>query len=260
MGERDTTNLSKQVEELKREQQQILSIISHDLRSPLNRVFALVELLEMSTVGLSPDQKTYLEKIHITIADGLAMMTNLVDYRNIEYRDIDLDLKQVNVSDLVLSRVKRFAPIAEIKYLEILTDCQDNLVAITDSRWLTRSIDNLLANAVKFSPKGKKIWVRAHALSPDQLKIEVQDEAQGFTTDEISLLFQKFQKFSAQPTGGESKTGLGLFVANAMIEKLGGKLTCTTKEKTGSTFSLELPKQSINRTSKDLLRSLRGLP
>src|SRR5262245_9467031 len=109
MGEPNDTNLIKQVEELQREQQQILSIISHDLRSPLNRVFALVELLEMSTAGLTPDQKTYLQKIHITIADGLAMMTNLVDYRNLEYRSIDLDLKLVNITDLVQSRVKRFS-------------------------------------------------------------------------------------------------------------------------------------------------------
>ena len=220
----------------------MLSIISHDLRSPLNRVFALTKLLQMGNDNLTDEQQDYLAKIHLVVADGLAMMRNLVDYRNLEYRSIDLHPEKLNVSDLVESCVKNFQSVAAKKEIELHVECEKNLFANTDKQCLVRVIDNLLANAIKFSPPKTKVIVRADTLFINHLKIEVQDEARGFTPDDLPKLFQKFQKLSATPTGGESSTGLGLFVAQSMAEKIGGKISCSTKERIGSTFSLELPK------------------
>src|SRR6478752_3661657 len=108
----DIDNLIKQVDDLTREQQKVLSIVSHDLRSPLNRVFALTQLIQMNATNLTAEQKDYLEKIHLTVADGLAMMRNLVDYRNLEYRDTELHPETLNAGDLVESCVKNFTSIA----------------------------------------------------------------------------------------------------------------------------------------------------
>ena len=245
----DIDSLTKQVEQLMQEQQQLLTIVSHDLRSPLNRVFALVQLLQMNASNLTEEQKNYLEKIHLVVADGLAMMRNLVDYRNLEYRVVEIHPETFNASDVVESSTKNFKSIAEKKDIELVTECDPDLTVTTDKQCLTRVIDNLLANAVKFSPTGKKIWVRADTFFNNHLKIEVQDEASGFSKEETAKLFQKFQKLSARPTAGESSTGLGLFVAQSMAEKIGGKITCTTKEKVGSTFSVELPK-TINQSNR----------
>src|SRR5688572_27659477 len=160
----DIDSLLKQVKDLNREQQQVLSIISHDLRSPLNRVFALTQLIQMSATNLTADQKDYLEKIHLTIADGLAMMRNLVDYRNLEYRTIELHPETFNAGDLFESCVKSFASIAQKKDIDLSMECEANLTVTTDRQCLTRVIDNLLGNAVKFSGRGKKIVVRADTL------------------------------------------------------------------------------------------------
>jgi signal transduction histidine kinase len=83
----------------------------------------------------------------------------------------------------------------------------------------------------------------------DALKIEVHDEARGFLSDELPKLFHKFQRHSARPTAGESSTGIGLFIAQSMAEKIGGKIMCTTTEGIGSVFSVELPK-TIDQSNK----------
>lgn len=245
----DIDSLLKQVKDLEKEQQQVLSIISHDLRSPLNRVFALVQLIQMNATNLTAEQKDYLEKIHLTIADGLAMMRNLVDYRNLEYRTIELHPETFNATDLVESCVKGFSNIAIKKDINLAVECKPNLAVTTDKQCLTRVIDNLLANAVKFSARGKRITVRGDTLFVDHLKIEVQDEANGIGKDELPKLFHKFQKLSNLPTAGESSTGLGLFVAKSMAEKIGGKIDCVSTAGVGSTFSVELPK-TINQPNK----------
>lgn len=247
LSEIDT--LLQQVKDLTHEQQQVLSIISHDLRSPLNRVFALTQLIQMNATNLTGDQKDYLEKIHLTIADGLAMMRNLVDYRNLEYRTIELHPETFNASELVESCVKNFASIAQKKNIGLEVECEPNLVVVTDKQCLARVVDNLLSNAVKFSSAGKKIVVRADTLFINHLKIEVQDEASGIAKEELPKLFNKFQKLSNLPTAGESSTGLGLFIAKSMAEKIGGKVLCTTTAGVGSIFSVELPK-TINQPNK----------
>lgn len=238
----DIDSLSKQLDDLMRENQQVLSIVSHDLRSPLNRIFALIQLIQMGASNLTADQTNYLEKIHLIVADGLSMMRNLVDYRNLEYRTIDVLPETFNVSELILSTVKNFKSVAAQKNLEFDAVCEQNLIITTDKQCLSRALDNLLSNAVKFSPPGKTIRVRADTLFINHIKIEVQDEAGGFLPEEKENIFQKFQKLSARPTAGESTTGLGLFIAKSMIEKIGGKVTCTTTAKIGSVFSVELPK------------------
>lgn len=231
------------------EQQQLLTIVSHDLRSPLNRVFALVQLLQMNDTNLTIEQKNFLEKMHLVVADGLAMMRNLVDYRNLEYRIIELHPETFNASEVVESCAKNFKSIADKKDIELHLECEANLSVTTDKQCLVRVIDNLLANAVKFSSPGKKVGIRAETLFNHHVRIEVQDEAQGFSVEEKAKLFQKFQKLSARPTAGESSTGLGLFVAQSMAEKIGGKIRCITKESVGSAFTVEFPK-TINQSNK----------
>jgi len=233
--------LEKKVEDLVLEKQRVISIVSHDLRSPLNRLFALIQLMQMDINGLSDQQKDYLEKMHLVIADGLSMMRNLVDYRNLEYRAIDTRIEPVNITEFVRTSVKNFKSIAEKKGIELLEEYENNLTINTDKQCVHRVLDNILSNALKFSSAGKKVWVRLSSMPSHQIKIEIQDEARGFLANDLTKLFQKFQKLAARPTAGESSTGLGLFVAKSMAEKINGKISCKSTEGVGSVFSVVLP-------------------
>ena len=235
-------SLNRQIEELNREKQQLISLVSHDLRSPLNRAFALAELLLMDQETLTAFQKDYLEKMRLVIADGLAMMRNLVDYRNLEFRSIDTLPDKINVAEFVDKLAREFQPTADKKGITLILQHQDNLTITSDKQCLDRVIGNLLSNALKFSKPGKKVSVRTFKHADSFVTIEIEDEIGGFSLEEQATLFTKFKKYKAQPTGNESSTGLGLFVAHAMAARIGGTISYKAlNEESGSVFTIVLP-------------------
>jgi signal transduction histidine kinase len=218
--------------------------VSHDLRSPLNRAFALAELLLLDHQGLTEFQIDYLGKMRLVIADGLAMMRNLVDYRNLEFKSVDIRLEKINVREFLDRLVREFQTIADKKEIIIqLTHADQDLLITSDKQCLDRVLGNLLSNALKFSKPGKKVLIRTTKQSDHTVQIEIEDEIGGFSREEEKTLFNKFKRYKAQPTGNESSTGLGLFVAWAMAERIGGTITCQTMERIGSTFIVTLPVQ-----------------
>lgn len=239
----DVDALNKQIELLNLEKQQLISLVSHDLRSPLNRAFALAELLLMEKESLSDFQKDYLEKMRLVIADGLSMMRNLVDYRNLEFRTIDILPQEIDVAEFIQRLVGEFKSITDKKELIVETKLEPGTKITSDKQCLDRVFGNLFSNAVKFSKAGQKILVRS-TRTGNNVQIELEDEIGGFSAAEEKTLFQKFKKYKALPTGNESSTGLGLFVAKAMAERIGGTIVCKTQEGTGSTFIITLPEKN----------------
>ena len=238
---RKTIRLKKQLNEEIREKQQILSVISHDIKSPFNRISALEQLIALDDNKLSDAQTDFLDKIHQVIADGLGLIRNLVDYRNLEYRKVKVMPEDLELSVIVENAVKRHTSLAGKKHLKFVQGIEENVLVHSDHHLVNRVIDNVLSNAIKFSPPGKRIGVtllneEVHA------RIEVSDEGPGFSRDEVKKLFRKFQKLSIKPTAGESTTGLGLFISRAMLQRIGGTIECRTKEGNGSTFIIRLPR------------------
>lgn len=237
----DADALIQQIEALNAEKQQLISLVSHDLRSPLNRAFALSELLLMDADSLTDFQKDYLERMRLVIADGLSMMRNLVDYRNIEFKSVDVMNERINTTDFLNRLVREFQSVADKKKLIIeVTHSSRDIIITTDKQCLDRVVGNLLSNACKFSSPDQKI-VLTTTLTGKNLQIEIKDEIGGFTPDEYQTLFTKFKKYSAQPTANESSTGLGLFIAKSMANRIGASLECKTVEGIGSTFVITLP-------------------
>jgi signal transduction histidine kinase len=240
----DTESLKKIIEELDKEKQQIISIVSHDIKAPLNRIFALVQLLHLGEENFTLDQQQYLDKIHQVVADGLSMIRNLVDYRNLEYRKIEIHEEEINVNNFMTSTVRNFKTLAGKKNIHLHINTTEEVVITSDNQCLSRVADSLISNAIKFSSEGKEIFVAVKSEN-NHVEISVRDEARGFTTEDMDKLFSKFQKLSAKPTSGESTTGLGLYIAKKMLDKINGTITCETKEGIGSTFTVSLPKKLI---------------
>ena len=243
-SEETIASLHKQVEELNREKQQIISLVSHDIKAPLNRVFALVQLMQMDGDNLTEDQQDYLTKMHLVVADGLGMIRNLVDYRNLEYKRIEIIPEEIDLVLVVKLVVQNFSTMAAIKKIELVFESPPSLIIKSDNHCVIRSIENLISNGLKFSTEGKKVIIRL--LENEQgAMISVQDEAGGFSQDDLKKMYGKFQKLSALPTAGESTTGLGLLIVKLMLRKIKGEVQCNTTEGVGSVFTILLP-QSIN--------------
>lgn len=228
-------------EELNREKQQLISVVSHDLKGPFNRIFALMQLMNMENQNLTEDQKDYLGKIHQITADGMNMVRNLVDARRMEDQGIDLQKEKINLTALLNQLVKQYRVLAAKKKIEVSFVAPEKLELLGDRLYLSRIIENLISNALKFSEPAKQIAIGAEEHG-NWIVLKVADQGPGLSTEDMNKLYLPFQKLSARPTGGESSTGLGLSIAKRLIEHMGGTISCESSPGRGTVFRVQLPK------------------
>lgn len=230
-------------QELNREKQQLIGVVSHDLKGPFNRTFALIQLMSMDGENLTEHQKDYLGKIHQITADGLNMVRNLVDARKMDDQGIDLGRENLNLVAVLTSLIKQYRVLAQKKRIDISLTAPEKLDITGDRIYLSRMIENLISNALKFSPADKTIQVVLND-GPDFCVLAVTDQGPGLSDEDQVKLYQQFQKLSARPTGGESSTGLGLSIVKRLIDRMGGSIECQSELEKGSTFTLRIPKES----------------
>ena len=239
---RELEHRNKLLQEFNTERQQIIGVVSHDLKGPFNRIFALIQLMSMSAENLNSDQKEYLGKIHQIVIDGLGMVRNLVDNRKLEDRGIDMRLEILNFSAMLSSLVKQYQSLAEKKSIHIHYEAPPSISIQADKLYITRIFENLLSNAIKFSPPKTNVFVAVTDLG-GEIEISVQDEGPGINPDDQKKLYNKFERLTARPTGGESSTGLGLSIVKTLSEKMGGKIRYEGSVDKGATFVVNLKKR-----------------
>jgi signal transduction histidine kinase len=227
---------------LSEERAKLIGLVSHDLKGPFNRIFALVNLMELSYPNAPADQKEFLGKIQHISADGLAMVRNLLDKRRVEERGIDLVPEMVNVANVISSFVRSYQTVADKKQIQLHVQTPEEIIIESDKLYLLRIIENLLGNAIKFSPKGKNVWVTVTG-EPFGAIITVKDEGPGISEEDQKNLYQNYMRLSARPTGGESSTGLGLSIVKEIVDKMKGNIRCESKLGEGTSFSISLPKE-----------------
>lgn len=225
--------------DINEERKNIVSIVAHDLKSPLNRTYALIRLLSMNTDNLNAEQIDYLGKMHQIIADGLSLVRNMLDIRAIEDRGIEIRKENLNLSKYLASELNQFKVLADLKQLKLLYRADPMIFVEADKQYLGRIIDNLISNAIKFSDFGKKIELNLSQVK-DAVCISIKDEGPGFKSNELDKVFLKYQKFSAKPTGGESSTGIGLFIVKLLADKMGYTIVCLSEEGKGAEFKLTM--------------------
>ncbi|MEQ8362184.1 MAG: HAMP domain-containing sensor histidine kinase [Cyclobacteriaceae bacterium] len=234
---------NQQLNDLNVEKQQIIGVVSHDLKGPFNRIFALMQLMSMSGDNLTDDQKDYVGKIHQIAVDGLNMVRNLLDSRKIEEKVLDLTLEPLDLESFVSSFVKNYKAVAERKKIELIFESPKGISVMADRLYLNRILDNLLSNAIKFSESEKRVIVSIDN-SKENILLTVKDEGPGISEEDQKKLYLKFQKLTAKPTGGESSTGLGLSIVKTLIEKMGGSVTCKSQLGEGAAFIITLKNEN----------------
>ncbi len=233
--------LKEEIEHLKEEKYFLLKLINHDIRSPFNRIFALLHLFELEAEGASLQQKEYIDSMYFSILSGLEMIQNLRDMREIDAGHIQVDKHEFDLIDMITKAIRSYSKQIELKHLDLLTELLPAPFTVTtDEYLLQRVIENVLSNAVKFSKDGKNIAVTLQHKNGDVF-IEIQDAGEGIRQNEEHLLFEKFKKTSSLATGGEGSLGLGLYNARFFIEKLNGDLRLNRNGKPGASFIIRVP-------------------
>ena len=234
---------NKTLQALNDEKNNIMGVVSHDLRAPLNRIFALSNLIYLSDDNLNKEQKNYLEKINLVVSESLNMIRNFLDIRAIEYHGIKIKHGEVNVISVLDQLVSSYQTITEEKNQKIsfLNNTDDEEMIIeSDKQYLNRIFDNLISNATKFSREEKEIRVVLEK-GEGSVLVRIEDRGPGISEFDQEKLFKKFQVLTARPTGGESSTGLGLSITKSLVTMLEGNVRYEHNPGGGSVFVVELP-------------------
>ncbi len=230
----------KKLEEMNRLKNQFLGIAAHDLRNPISSIEGFATyLMDKNYEG---DREMIASVIKEAAGGALNLLNNLLDISTIEEGTVQLNLEQVDISGLIRERIVIFEIIANKKEIAINFERSSPTEIECDRLKVTQAIDNLLSNAIKFSMPKKNITVAVKDNS-HMVKVDVADEGLGIPEDEMEELFRGGHTVSVRPTAGEVSTGYGLLITSKIIKAHGGKISATSKQGEGSTFSFTLPKE-----------------
>ncbi len=217
-----------------------INILSHDLRIPLTAIIGYAELLE-DDPALPPQSKEYVRQIQEACERMSSQLEELLDYARLEVGSFKLHLEPVELSTEVPALVAFFRPIAARKGLSLELDIAEGLPTIQiDPDRLRQILNNLISNAIKYTPSGGKVRVVAR---PDNAEVvfEVRDTGIGLTEDDRKHLFEKFFRSERPEVRAEMGTGLGLSLVKGVVEAHGGRLEAEGEPGKGSTFRVILP-------------------
>ena len=241
--------INTELEQANMEKNEFLGIAAHDLKNPLAGMRGLVALLHHSSERLA--MKDVEETAHIlsrAIEKMFTIIKNLLDINAIETGNMRLRSEAFELSAVVADVVADYSIRADEKGIKLYFDAPYHVLwAIGDTSAMAQVLDNIVSNAVKYSPSGRNVWVRVVEQGA-YLRVEVQDEGPGLSEDDKKRLFGKFVRLSAQPTGNEHSTGLGLSIVKRMVEAMSGKVWCESELGVGATFIVEIPAQKIFAT------------
>jgi len=236
-------NNNRELKELNEEKNHLISIVAHDLRNPLTSAMSLSESLKTDSENLDEDQHQAIKVIHNAMNRMNNMILRILDVRAIESKKLNLEMEVAEVESLVSQVVRRFKDSAGQKDIELICNFNAGYIEV-DRNYFIQVMENLLSNAIKFSPYGKNVYISSSKTN-DKLCIEVRDEGPGIGPGDMKMLFGKYKKLSARPTGGESSTGIGLSIAKKFVEAMRGKIWCESEPGKGARFLLEFSQVKV---------------
>ena len=232
---------NQQLSDINHEKDTLMGIVAHDLKSPLNRIKGIADLMEFEG-GLTKEQQSYVQMTKDATQAGLDLIKDLLDVHMLE-ENVMPNYSNFDISSFLLEKTNAFIPAAESKSIHLHISRVENENVYLDADYLSRIIDNLITNAIKFSNKNSSIEIAALRMN-GSLEISIKDQGQGFSERDKLQLFQKFKKLSARPTAGESSNGLGLAIVKTLVDRMKGSIDLISDQGKGSQFILKFPAES----------------
>lgn len=225
------------------EKNNLISIVAHDLKSPLNQIKGLISLVKVSSENLGHETTQYIDLMESSVTKLTNMIGKILDVEAIESRELNLKIEPIRISDLLKEIVGRFKNEATQKNITLNENIGSGLIALADKDYADQVFQNLISNAIKFSPKNKNVYI---SLINTQGKVigEIRDEGPGISEQDKKKLFGKYQKLSAKPTGNETSTGLGLSIVKKFVESMKGEIWCESEVGHGATFFVAFPEEN----------------
>lgn len=229
-------NRNAQLMSINEEKNNLVKILAHDIRSPLSQIIMISEILQKPSEEALEMKEELLKQVGASAERINDMVTKILDMDNLEEDKMKVMRERVDIREIMKDIKNRYGEQAQKKQIDLrVRTCESNYIIRTDHLLLTLVLENLVSNAIKFSPSETSIYLTADC-KYDGVLFKVSDEGPGFTEDDKRLLFNRFQKLSAKPTAGESSIGLGLSIVKKYVNDMGGEIWLESEKDKGSTF------------------------
>jgi len=227
---------------LNQEKNEFLGIAAHDLKNPLSAIQGWAEMISEDYDDMPQAEVIEVNRLILNSSRQMfELIKNLLDVNAIESGKINAKLSCVDILPTVQTLVDSYSERAKTKNISLQLHRQNNpYYALVDKNALHQILDNLISNAVKYSPYAKHVNIRMRQFGKT-VGCEIQDEGQGLCETDQKKLFGKFTRLTPEPTGKEHSTGLGLFIVKKLVEAMNGKVWCESELGKGSRFFVEFP-------------------
>lgn len=230
---------SEELEQLNEVKDKFFSIISHDLRSPINALAGLMDLLDKGAI--TPEElPVVVKELRLRFNHTRSLMNNLLDWTVLQMDKMHLQASNVHLKKMVDENIELLNSI-QTKHLTLINRIPETAIGYADSNTINLVIRNLITNAIKFTNDGGEIVIEGEE-EGNELVISVQDNGIGMAADIQKKLFDKVNPYSTRGTANEKGTGLGLILCKEFVEKNGGRIWVESTLGKGSTFWFTLPK------------------
>ena len=231
--------LLTQVEELKTN---FISMMSHDLKTPLARIQGMTEIISRDKNPLSSTQQEALETIQQSGSDLIRFISTILKYGQIESQQLELHLESRDINELLKEVIKKSEFLAKLKHIQIIAELEPLFSIKVDPELIKQVFSNLIENAIKYSPENTKVLITSEE-SDNSVIIQFSDQGQGISQEELNHIFMKFFRSKNAKASPIKGSGLGLYLSKYFVELHKGNLTVESELGQGSTFTVELPMQ-----------------
>ncbi len=237
------TKYSKELDELNRTKNRLISIISHDLKNPFHSLIGFSDLLINEAEKFSEEEKlSFYKSMNDTSKKAFELLQNLLDWTRLQTSEIPFSPEDLHVTETIQSVLDLLKSHANDKGIVMQTDVTEGTIVYADSRMFETVLRNLLSNAVKYTPYGGKISISAQDQN-EVIRIGVNDTGVGMNKEQVTNLFNIDKKATRPGTNNEMGTGFGLILCREFVYKNGGELSVESSPGEGSTFSFTVPKR-----------------
>ena len=227
--------------QLAEDKDELLGILAHDLKDHLGGMQMSAQLLHHRATQLADSRLLRISSNILHASDQMFSFVREFLANAAADRGLTITLRPISMAEAAASAVQRYTEAALRKSLTFHEDYPaDFPLVLGDHAALDQVIDNLVSNAVKFSPAGKSIWLAIHMTADGRPECRVRDEGPGCDENDRANMFARYRRLSARPTAGEPSTGLGLSIAKRHVDAMNGDLHCESEPGHGATFVLRL--------------------
>jgi signal transduction histidine kinase len=234
---------NEQLREADRLKDEFVALISHDLRTPLTSIMGYLELT-LEDEDVTEQQRRYLQVVDRNAERLLRLVNDLLFVARLEAGELDLHPTELDLAEMVRQSVSEAEPRAAAGGLSLSCEAQSVPPVTGDKGRIFQLLDNLVSNAIKFTPAGGDVRVSVAPVN-GVVRLEVADTGIGIASDEQRRLFERFFRASGAAERHIAGTGLGLYIARAIVEAHGGSISVESEPGLGTAFSIDMPVNGV---------------